>query len=57
MRISLASDAHMCFQVGAFDNAIKLLETIDFPQELIVSRSLQSFEAYLVERKQRIANR
>ncbi len=57
VRISLASDAHMCFQVGAFDNAIKLLETVDFPQELIVSRSLQSFEAYLVERKQRIANK
>ena len=54
VRISLASDAHACFQVGEFSNAEALLKEVEFPRELIVSRSLESFEAYLAERKARI---
>ena len=56
VRISMASDAHACFNVGDFSNAIRLLEEVEFPQELIVTSTLESFESYLAERKARIAN-
>ena len=54
VRISLASDAHACFHVGEFTNAEALLRKVDFPQELVVTRSMESFEAYLAERRARL---
>lgn len=36
-RIILGSDAHICYQVGKFDNAQKLLEELDFPNELVIN--------------------
>lgn len=56
VRISISSDAHTCFDVGNFKNAFTLLESIDFPQEQVVTRSLESFEAYLAERRERISH-
>ena len=37
VRIILGSDAHICYQVGIFDNAQSLLEEIDFPKELVIN--------------------
>ncbi len=37
VRIILGSDAHICYQVGIFDNAQKLLEELDFPNELVIN--------------------
>lgn len=37
VRIILGSDAHICYQVGIFDNAQKLLEDLDFPKELVIN--------------------
>lgn len=37
VRIILGSDAHICYQVGIFDNAEKLLEDLDFPKELVIN--------------------
>lgn len=53
VRITVSSDAHACYNIGVFDAAIAALEAEDFPEELIVSRDLKTFDAYLKERKQR----
>lgn len=37
VRIILGSDAHICYQVGKFDNAEKLLEELEFPRELVIN--------------------
>ncbi|WP_343338607.1 putative phosphatase YcdX [Terrisporobacter petrolearius] len=37
VRIILGSDAHICYQVGIFDNAEKLLDEVDFPKELVIN--------------------
>lgn len=37
VRIILGSDAHICYQVGIFDNAQRLLDELDFPKELVIN--------------------
>lgn len=37
VRIILGSDAHICYQVGVFDNAQRLLDELDFPKELVIN--------------------
>lgn len=37
VRIILGSDAHICYQVGIFDEAEKLLEELEFPKELVIN--------------------
>lgn len=37
VRIILGTDSHICYQVGIFDNAERLLEEIDFPKELVIN--------------------
>ena len=37
VRIILGSDAHICYQVGIFDNAQRLLDELDFPEELVIN--------------------
>ena len=41
--ISLGTDAHISYTVGRFDQALEMLEEIDFPQELIATCSRESF--------------
>ena len=43
----MSSDAHSAFQIGHLDAALALLESISFPQELIVNRTVESFESFL----------
>ncbi|MBO5364932.1 MAG: phosphatase [Clostridia bacterium] len=48
-KIVVSSDAHNCFQVGVFDHALKILEEIAFPEELIMNLNAERFSAYLEE--------
>jgi putative hydrolase len=41
------SDAHICEHVGQFDNAIKLLESVEFPEDLIINSNTARFEEYI----------
>lgn len=41
------SDSHISFDVGVFDEAIKLLEDIEMPEELIINTSTDRFVEYL----------
>ena len=45
--ICVSSDAHICFNVGEFGQAVDMLTEIGFPEELIATRSLATFEAAL----------
>ena len=45
--VIMGSDSHADFQIGVFDDAINLIEEIDFPRELIVNDSVEKFKYYL----------
>ncbi len=45
--IVVSSDAHSEAEVARFGNALKLLEEIDFPEELILNASRERLDAYL----------
>lgn len=45
--IIVSSDAHFEAEVANFDNALHMLEEIDFPEELIVNSSMDRVYAYL----------
>ena len=49
--ISVDSDAHICFDVANHKRAIDLLESIDFPEELIINRNLEVLTEFLNKRK------
>lgn len=45
--IIVNSDAHICFSVGDVENAFKLLDEIEFPNELIVNRTIESLSSWI----------
>ncbi|MGL5899642.1 MAG: PHP-associated domain-containing protein, partial [Lactobacillaceae bacterium] len=45
--ITVSSDAHFYTEIGNFKEALDILEDIDFTQELIVNRSVESLIAAL----------
>jgi putative hydrolase len=47
--IAVGSDAHMASEVGRFSEAIKILEDVAFPSELIVNSSLGRFISFISE--------
>ena len=51
VRIVVASDAHCCYDIGAFDSAVALIEKCEFPKELIASASLNSLMGYINEKR------
>lgn len=48
-RVSVDTDAHFTTQLGRADEALKMLEDIDFPQSLIINSCVENFNAYLKE--------
>ena len=46
-RIVLSSDAHSPFDVGNVENGIKMLEEINFPEEVVMNTSADRFIGYL----------
>lgn len=45
--IIVNSDAHFCTQVARCEKALKMLEEINFPEELVVNSSIERFDNYL----------
>lgn len=45
--IVIGSDAHVDLDVGAYDQAEKLIEQLDFPEELVVNRSVEEIKKYV----------
>ncbi|MGI6168082.1 MAG: phosphatase [Christensenellales bacterium] len=54
LRVAVASDAHISFEVGEFTAALAVLQEEEFPEQLIVNASRSRFEQYLQERTARI---
>jgi len=48
-RITVDTDAHFTTQLGRASEALKMLEEIKFPEELIVNASVENFNKYLCE--------
>ena len=49
--IVVDSDAHICYEVGELSPATKMLEEINFPEELIMNRNLEALRRFLSARK------
>lgn len=47
--IIVNTDAHFMTELGRFDGSLKMLEEINFPEELVVNSSVERFEKYLKE--------
>ena len=45
--IVVNTDSHFSARVGCFENSLRLLEELDFPEELVVNSSVERFKAYL----------
>jgi len=45
--IIVNSDSHFSTLVGCFENSLKLLEELDFPEELVANSGVKRFQAYL----------
>lgn len=45
--IIVNTDSHFSTQVGCFNHSLKLLEELDFPEELVVNSSVERFQSYL----------
>ncbi len=53
--ITVSSDAHIATMIGDYDKAFDLISKVNFPKELIINRSLESFENYLAMKKGRLS--
>lgn len=53
-RVAVASDAHFDAMIGAVEPALEVLVRVGMPDELVVNRTLASFEGYLEERAMRV---
>lgn len=49
--IVVSSDAHFMENIGCFDNAVSMLEEIQFPEELIMNLNADRFINYLSKKK------
>lgn len=55
--IVLDSDAHCEIDVGNHEKSIALLESISFPEELVVNRSIEALSEYIILPTQKIGNK
>ena len=50
--IVVTSDAHFYTDIGEYGNALNMLAEIDFPEKLIMNRSLEAYADYVRPRKE-----
>lgn len=51
--IVVNSDSHICFAVGDNKAALEMLESIDFPEELIVNRTIKTLAEFIKNKRHR----
>lgn len=54
VKIMFGSDAHTCFQVGEFEDAINLIKDLEIPEELIMNTDECKFLNYLTNKGKNI---
>ena len=52
--IVVSSDAHIALQIGKYDEVLAMLESISFPQELVLNADTQRFFAYMEKRQEKL---
>jgi putative hydrolase len=57
VRVAVSSDAHFALGIGKFDAAIRVLQKNGFPEELVVNATIERFDSYLGERKNRLTSK
>lgn len=45
------SDAHFAARIGVFDQAVALLEKVDFPKKLIINADIDRFEEVVAQKR------
>ncbi len=50
-KICISTDAHICYELGHHEDALAMLAEIDFPEELIINRNREAFEAHICAHK------
>ena len=45
------SDAHFAARIGVFDQAVALLEEVDFPKKLIINADIDRFEKVVAQKR------
>ena len=53
-RVVISTDSHVDEMIGDITYVNEVFEQLDFPEKLIVNRSMETFETYMLERKKRI---
>ncbi len=48
--VVVSSDAHISFDVGTFDTSVSMLQSIDFPEELILNSNINLLREYFLKR-------
>lgn len=49
--VILSSDAHFCSHVGRFEEAVHMLNHIDFPEELVVNADRKRLESWFLNKR------
>ena len=50
-QVVITSDAHIDVRIGDFEYALQILEKADFPEELVLNRSMEALEPFLHKEK------
>ncbi|MBE5985279.1 MAG: phosphatase [Paenibacillaceae bacterium] len=49
--VIVSSDAHFCRSVGVFEEALSLLNSLDFPEELVVNANMKQLESWFLHKR------
>ena len=49
--VIVSSDAHFCRSVGVFDEALSLLNSLNFPKELVVNADMKQLESWFLHKR------
>ena len=51
--VLISSDAHYMTDIANFDNVEKVLETVNFPEELVINNSAEKFREFIKRNRER----
>ena len=49
--VIVSSDAHFCRSVGVFEEALSMLNSLDFPEELVVNADMKQLESWFLHKR------
>ena len=49
--VIVSSDAHFCRSVGQFDEALAMLNSLNFPKQLVVNADMEQLESWFLRKR------